>query len=427
MTQAAYPGGYGTYSWTLDVVGNRLTQTAPGGTTNYTYDANNRLTQAGSATYSYDNNGNLTSISTGRTFTWDIFNRMLSTTASGSTVTYTYNGDGLKTRRVGPNGTTNYYHDGFRHIWETNSAGAMTAQYDRDIFGNLLSRLEPGNVRRYYHHDGIGSTTALTGTTGSVSATMLYDAWGKVRTSSGTSQGNYRFAGTELDTTTGLYHMGARFYDPTIGRWLSEDPLQDRYFQPGTLNFYAYGLGNPLTLSDPTGLLPDESSGPWSLYSPADELKELKERFGVTTLEALLAKINEAVSTILDWAKKHEGTLNMLGIVASVVGGFDALLALGAPALALVAMTAGGVAFLTTLLTVGEGLRSGRMSGWGAALSVLASAAGLVTPAGLTAVRGLIFSSRFDSSVYGAIRGFVQATTLSTASFAIQNHSTKKR
>ena len=95
LIQAAYPGGYGTYSWTMDAVGNRLTQTGPGGPTNYTYDANNRLIQAGSATYPYDANGNVTNISSGRTFTWDVFNRMTSTTASGTTVTYTYNGDGL--------------------------------------------------------------------------------------------------------------------------------------------------------------------------------------------------------------------------------------------------------------------------------------------------------------------------------------------
>ena len=141
----------------MDAVGNRLTQTGPGGPTNYTYDANNRLIQAGSATYSYDANGNVTNISSGRTFTWDVFNRMTSTTASGTTVTYTYNGDGLKTRRVGPNGTTNYYHDGFRHIWETDSAGAMTARLltgtSSEIF--CLAWSPPAYVD-YYRFDGIG-------------------------------------------------------------------------------------------------------------------------------------------------------------------------------------------------------------------------------------------------------------------------------
>ncbi len=241
LTQAAYPGTYGTYSWTYDPVGNRLSQTAPGGTTNYGYDNNNRLLTAGSTTYTYDANGNLLTISTGQTFTWDVFNRLTQATGPGGTVTYAYNGDGLKTRRVGPNGTTNYYYDGIRPIWETNSQGAMTAQYDRDIFGNLLSRLEPGNVRRYYHYDGLGSTTALTDTNGAIAGTLLYDAWGNQRATTGSGHGNYRFTGAELDTTTGLYHMGARFYDPTIGRWLSEDPVQDKPFEPASRTLHRTG------------------------------------------------------------------------------------------------------------------------------------------------------------------------------------------
>jgi RHS repeat-associated protein len=213
----------------------------------------NRLTQAGTTTYTYDANGNLTAISTGRTFAWDVFNRLTSTTASGSTVTYTYNGDGLKVRRVGPTGTTNYYHDGSRPIWETNGAGAMTAQYDRDTFGNLLSRRDSANVRHYFHFDALGSTTALTNASGTVSATMLYDAWGNQRAITGSGHGNYRFTGSERDATTGLYHMGARFYDPAIGRWLSEDPVQDTHFEPATLNFYAYALNNPVLHTDPDG------------------------------------------------------------------------------------------------------------------------------------------------------------------------------
>ncbi len=83
-----------------------------------------------------------------------------------------------------------------------------------------------------------------------------------MRSYSGTSQGNYRFTGAELDTSTGLYHMGARFYDPTIGRWLSEDPTQDKPFEPATLNFYAYVFGNPLLLVDLDGKFPMIPRGP---------------------------------------------------------------------------------------------------------------------------------------------------------------------
>src|SRR5439155_16417071 len=124
-------------------------------------------------------------------------------------------------------------YDGIRPIWETDASGGMTAELDRDIFGNLLSRRDNNGDRRYYHTDGLGSTVALTKETGSSAASMLYDAWGNVRSSTGTGQGKYRFTGAEFDAVSGLYHMGARFYDPSIGRWLSEDPAQS--FEPASL------------------------------------------------------------------------------------------------------------------------------------------------------------------------------------------------
>src|SRR5438552_17906783 len=96
--------------------------------------------------------------SAGQSFSYDEFNRMIR--AVGNTVSYTYNGDGLKVQRAGPDGTTRYYYDGFRPIWETEGAGAMTAQLDRDIFGNLLYRAEQTS-RRYYHTVGFDSTVSL--------------------------------------------------------------------------------------------------------------------------------------------------------------------------------------------------------------------------------------------------------------------------
>ena len=251
LIQAVYPGTYGTWSWTYDAVGNRTQQVAPAGTTIYAYDGNNRLTQASGVIYTYDANGNLIGTSAGQSFTYDSFNRMTQAVGTGGTATYAYNGDGLKVQRIGPDGTTRYYHDGFRPIWETDGAGVMTAQLDRDIFGNLLSRADPGS-RRYYHTDGLGSTVVLTDETGGAAASMLYDAWGNVRTSGGTGHGKYRFTGAELDMASGLYHMGARFYDPSIGRWLSEDPVQNS-FEPMSLNFYAYAANNPSTHVDPDG------------------------------------------------------------------------------------------------------------------------------------------------------------------------------
>jgi len=249
VTQAAYPGTYGTWSWTYDAVGNRTSQTSPSGQIAYTYDGNNRLTQAGATVYTYDANGNLTGTPSNPYYTYDAFNRLIQ---AGAFVTYTYNGDGLKVQRVGPDGTTRYYYDDIWSIWESDATGGTIAELDRDIFGNLLSRLDSSGTRLNYHTDGLGSTIALTDTTGNVAASMLYDAWGNVR-ASGADVGKYRFTGAEFDAVTGLYHMGARFYDPSIGRWLSEDPIQNKFFEPFTLNFYAYVNDNPALLVDPRG------------------------------------------------------------------------------------------------------------------------------------------------------------------------------
>jgi RHS repeat-associated protein len=78
--------------------------------------------------------------------------------------------------------------------------------------------------------------------------------------STGTSAGDpnhFKYAGQELDAESGLYHMGARYYSPTLGRFTSPDPLyveMHRLSDPQQLNLYTYGRNNPTTFSDRTGL-----------------------------------------------------------------------------------------------------------------------------------------------------------------------------
>ncbi len=194
-----------------------------------------------------------------QSFTYDPFIHLTQAAGPAGTVSYTYYGDGLKRKRMGPDGTTLYFYDGIRSIYEMDDAGAMTAQLDRDIFGNLLSRAEPNGSRRHLHTDGLGSTVVLSDEAGMFAATMFYDAWGQARSTSGTGHGKYRFTGAELDATSGLYHMGARFYDPSIGRWLSEDPIKAA--GPSALNFYAYVSNNPLVYTDPSGLCDQQCLG----------------------------------------------------------------------------------------------------------------------------------------------------------------------
>jgi RHS repeat-associated protein len=77
-----------------------------------------------------------------------------------------------------------------------------------------------------------------------------YDPFGRQLTASGTLTNPLRFAGRELDATAGLYYVRARWYDPVLGRFISEDPIG----LGGGINTYAYALNDPVNLSDPTGL-----------------------------------------------------------------------------------------------------------------------------------------------------------------------------
>ena len=78
-----------------------------------------------------------------------------------------------------------------------------------------------------------------------------YDSFGKLTASIGSLVNAFRYTARESDTETGLYYYRARYYDPSIGRFVNEDPI---YFGGG-VNFYDYALGNPANFSDPTGLL----------------------------------------------------------------------------------------------------------------------------------------------------------------------------
>ena len=99
--------------------------------------------------------------------------------------------------------------------------------------------------------DGLGSTTSLTNSTGAISNKYFYDSFGNVYSSSGSIVNPYQFTAREFDSETGLYYYRARYYDPSVGRFLSEDPLR---WRSGTPDFYPYAFNNPVLLVDPFGL-----------------------------------------------------------------------------------------------------------------------------------------------------------------------------
>jgi RHS repeat-associated protein len=101
----------------------------------------------------------------------------------------------------------------------------------------------------YYQQDGLGSITSLSSSAGALAQTYAYDNFGKVTASTGTLTNPFQYTGHEFDSESGLYFDRARYFDPSAGRFLSQDPIRFR----GGLNFYAYVRNNPVVFKDVFG------------------------------------------------------------------------------------------------------------------------------------------------------------------------------
>ena len=255
-----------TTIWTLDAVGNCTVQTKDGSTSSYAYDTADRLTGiigTGAATYTWDQNGQLASKVQGTAKTTYTFNaqHLLSgvTLPDGSLIEFGYGSDGnlvLRTKRM-PNGvvqTTHYLIDPSQPfaqiVAEYDDAGHIGTTY---TYGDeLLERERSGNIA-YFQHDGQGSVTEIADESGAAIQTYGYDAWGNPVEATGSDDNSYQYSGERRDPDLNLVYLRARWYDPVIGRFISEDPSAGQEFSPTSLNKYVYASSDPIDRTDPSG------------------------------------------------------------------------------------------------------------------------------------------------------------------------------
>ena len=123
-------------------------------------------------------------------------------------------------------------------------------EHIRYIRGHELLASDSAHARTYYHYacDEMGSITDITDTNGTVLNHYAYDAFGNRTVEEETVENRFGFAGEMMDAVTGQYYLRARFYNPVIARFLSEDT----YYGDG-LNLYAYCHNNPVGYVDPSG------------------------------------------------------------------------------------------------------------------------------------------------------------------------------
>ena len=182
---------------------------------------------------------------------YDIENRLTSITDAFQVplVEFVYDGDGGRVKKITPDATTTYI-GSLYEIQDTNNEIRIT----KHIFkGSTRLASKTNDDIIYYHGDHLGSSNLLTDSDGFQVKRLEYTPFGTTYLEEGEVNTNYRYTGKELDSSTGLYYYGARYYDTRLGRFITADPIIQRPYDPQTLNRYSYCRNNPLKYTDPTG------------------------------------------------------------------------------------------------------------------------------------------------------------------------------
>jgi len=145
-----------------------------------------------------------------------------------------------------PLGTTSMYIGTFLY----NSSG--TAWFD-DI--QVTEVGAPAPKAGYYFYNGHGDVVAVKDSSGNTLNTYEYDIWGNLTSKTEAMPQPFRYAGEPQDEESGLIYLRARYYDPTVARFITEDSYQGQIDNPLSLNLYTYVENNPLTRWDPSGHL----------------------------------------------------------------------------------------------------------------------------------------------------------------------------
>ncbi len=260
-----------SYQYDLD---DNLTKLTSGGVaTSATYDADNQIISFWGTSYTYDRDGNLTSFGS-NTLSYDASGHWTGGTVSSKSLDMGYDGLGRRVYRTVGTSRQDYWYDQSGLVKET---GGTNVTYLRTPSGRPLSRYV--TVPYDYSLDRLGSVTMMT-TTGQGSAgTYTYDPWGSEVGSSATTYNPIRYTGSHRDSSTSMYQMGARYYDPSPGRFTQPDPLSNGAYNPKghyqggkvsptdlqsgmfAQNRYSYVNCNPANDTDPTGLLSECATG----------------------------------------------------------------------------------------------------------------------------------------------------------------------
>ncbi|WP_246486950.1 RHS repeat-associated core domain-containing protein [Kribbella qitaiheensis] len=293
---AATLGGAAPYwqSWSYSSTGLRKTETnhttAGDSTAAYTYDATrthslSKVVTTGAvpkpdATFTYNPAGGTATRpgDTGQqTLSWNSEGKLSNLSSQSGDTNYIYDADGNLLLRKSATKTTLFV--GSLEVTVETSSGAkvVSAQRHYSVGGKDIAVRSSVNKLDWLFTDNHNTSQVTLDRATQAAVTRYSTPFGAPRGPAVTWSDTHGFLGKPEDKTTGLTHLGAREYDPSTGRFLSVDPLLD-LTDPQSLLGYAYANNNPVSMSDPTGLMnskePDSggSSGdPWSPPPTVDQ------------------------------------------------------------------------------------------------------------------------------------------------------------
>ncbi|MCD8187801.1 MAG: hypothetical protein LUD57_04170 [Ruminococcus sp.] len=211
-------------------------------------------------TYTYDANGNQitkTADDKTETNTYDGLNQLIGYTDGETEASYSYNVDGLRIQKVVDGETIHHVWDGNKQIIADITDDEI---YEADCYirgTSLIATYSYSNGSKsdytYYVKNAHGDVVLLTDADGAITKSYTYDAFGVEKNIDDADANVFRYCGEYYDAETGTVYLRARYYDPTIGRFISRDSYAGDNTDPLSLNLYTYCQNNPILGTDPTG------------------------------------------------------------------------------------------------------------------------------------------------------------------------------
>jgi RHS repeat-associated protein len=200
----------------------------------------------------YDENGNLTQRQTAQgpvNYTWDARNRLSRIDGPNGSAAFKYDALGRRLEKTVNGRTTQYLYDGAQAIAELQGSAIGATYLTGLAIDEILARYSNG-AERSQLTDALGSIIAQAKEDRSIQNHYAYSTWGETL-AAGTDEDNPSQYTARENDQTGLYYYRARYYDPQLKRFVSEDPIG----LEGGVNVYAYVDGDPVSYTDPEGLL----------------------------------------------------------------------------------------------------------------------------------------------------------------------------